>query len=486
MPRPSAFGWLSLFLSIASIGFAATALLLAKIGLDGQARLSESNVQLSKELAAVPEIVTRSVADALPPPPPPTDASLNTANPKTTSSTATPKAPTIRWTRSPTEIQPELLEEEMQQLVDVLKGQYSSNSEALHVAALMKAQTRQFAEAQALWSECLRLAPDKELFYINVASIGMEQGNNDLALSILNQGVHRGFGSLDLIQHLGIVLSKLGKHEESLQRVEAGLQKFPNAVPLLLLSGQAYLELGQYPQSESQFRKAMELGADTSSLYVGLGNACVRQGKREEGSRYLKIYADRVAQDKLSGQDRYDKLSNQEIKQTAIAVFTEAAAFYFRQKDKLQAERLLMRCVAIAPEDLSGLRALADLYFKNKMLAEERFVRERILELGTSRFSDYLDLAKVCAQLNDNESAEAVLKSAMTSNPLSIEPLATLAQFYLQSNRLDHAKWYAQQSIERQPSAEGFRFLASICHLQKDAIGEVEAIRLAKQLEAKP
>ena len=120
------------------------------------------------------------------------------------------------------------------------------------------------------------------------------------------------------------------------------------------------------------------------------------------------------------------------------------------------------------------------------MLAEERLVRERIIEVGSDRFGDYIDVAKVCAQMGDRESAEANLKLAMALYPQAVEPYAALSQMQLESGRLESAKWYAQQSLERQPSAEGFRFLASICNQQQDALGEAEALRLAKQLEKKP
>jgi tetratricopeptide (TPR) repeat protein len=461
---------------VVAIGVAVTALLLPKTCLEGQANLADSQSKLAKELATIPQVIAQSLAASNPP-------TISPIRPATLPIT---KRPTIRLTLTPIDVRSEVLEDEMALLVDSLGAQYPNNAEAKHVAALMKAQTRKFEEAQSLWSECIRLAPDKELYYVNVASIAMEQGKDALALEVLMKGIDRGFGSLDIVHHLGLALIKLGKHEETLQRMESDLKKFPNAIPLLLLFGQAQLELGQFAQSEASFRKAMDLGADTPSLYVGLGNACIRQGLRDEGSRYLKIYADRIAKDHLSGHERYQALNTKEIKQTAISVFTEAAAFCYRQNNALQTERLLMRCVAIAPNSLSGLRALADLYFKQQMLPEERVVRERILEIGTDRFSDFLDLAKVCAQLNDAESAEATLKLATAHHPQSIEPFAALSQLYLQANRLEHAKWYAQQSIERQPTADGFRFLASICKLQKDALGESEAMRHAKLLEAKP
>lgn len=397
---------------------------------------------------------------------------------------APPRA-SIKIVREPIETAVESLERELELLGHSLQAQHAKVPEALHVVALLKAQTRKFSEAQSLWQECIRLDSKKELYYINLASTAMEQGNDELALTTLRKAFEQGFDSLDVSHHFAIALSKKGLYEESVSTVEKTLKKYPNAASQWLILGQSQLELGKLSEAEASMRRAMELGISSPSVYVGLGNACVRQGKRDEGNQFLRTYAELMSRDKLSGQERYQTLSNQEIKRTAIHVFTEAATFYFRAKDIRQTERLLSRCVAIDPSSANGLRALADLYFKTKKLAEERLVRERIVELGSTRFSDYLDLAKVCAQMEDREQAEANLKLAINVLPNSIEPIAALAQMLSESERLDDARWYAQQSLELEPSAAGFRFLASICKKQKDSQGESEALQYAIQLESK-
>ena len=117
--------------------------------------------------------------------------------------------------------------------------------------------------------------------------------------------------------------------------------------------------------------------------------------------------------------------------------------------------------------------------------AEERAIRERILELGSTEFSDFINLAKVCASLGDLESAEAVLKQSAAVSPLSHLSYAGLSEFYLQNHKLENARWYAQQAIERQPSPDAFRFLAGICKRLNDVTGETEALKCAEQMQGK-
>ena len=78
------------------------------------------------------------------------------------------------------------------------------------------------------------------------------------------------------------------------------------------------------------------------------------------------------------------------------------------------------------------------------MLAEERAVRERIIELNPGAFNHYLNLAKVSAQLGDLESAEATLKMANHPfSPAAAEPYSALSQFNGEAGKLDKARWYA-------------------------------------------
>lgn len=462
--------WLALFVSLAvaavGSGLAYYSISLVQATMDRQAKLAEENDFLKQNVEALKQGQEKLQ-----------DRILLEAETKRTAA--------IKLPLEPVEITSEALQDELEGVAASMQTQMPNLPEALHVIAIYKAQTRQYSDAQKLWQQCIKLAPKQELYYINLASIAMEQGNNDLALNTLRQGQTLGFDSYDMVHHLSLALSNEGEFEEVVQVVEASLKKFSGAAAQWLVLGQAQLELGQAEKAEASFRKAMELGADGPSVYVGLGNACIRAGKAQEGKEYLQKYVELKGRDSLTGAERYQVLSNQEIKRTATTVFTEAATVYFKQKDPFQTEKLLMRCVVLDPDSRSALRALADFYYQSKLLPEERVVRERIVDLGTEQFSDYLSLAKVCALLQDRSAAEAVLKMAMVRYPRSIDPYAALAQVYLEDGRLMHARWYAQQSIEQQPSAEGFRFLASICEKMKDANGAAEALEFAKKLEGK-
>ena len=67
----------------------------------------------------------------------------------------------------------------MERVVLDLQNRFPKLPDALHVAAMMKAQTRQYSEARKLWEECTRLAPKQEIYCVNLASTAMEIGDNE-------------------------------------------------------------------------------------------------------------------------------------------------------------------------------------------------------------------------------------------------------------------------------------------------------------------
>ena len=275
-----------MLMSVVAIGSAVVALLMTRTALDNQVNIAESQ-------AALMELKTTLQAQ-----PVPTQPTLAAAQKQPS---VLPR-PTIRMVRESMDVSSESLEDELEQVVTSLQIQYPKLPDALHVVAMMKAQTRKYAEAQELWQQCTRLAPKQEMYYVNLASVAMEQGSDEFAAKTLQQAVDQGLESFEISYHLGIAKSRLGAYEDAIEITEKALKKYPTAASLWLILGQAQLELEKNQEAETSFRKALEFGASSPAVYVGLGNACVRQGKREEGTKFLKTYSELKSQDKLSGQ----------------------------------------------------------------------------------------------------------------------------------------------------------------------------------------
>jgi tetratricopeptide (TPR) repeat protein len=397
--------------------------------------------------------------------------------------TATPPSimlPTVAVSASPDQLQ-----EEMGQVAAELRTQYPDLPEALHVAAMMHAQFRQTEEAEKLWRKCVELAPDKEQYRVNLAAVAMDRGNSELAAETLQDTLDAGMESEHVLYHLAVALTNLGRCEEAVEVSRRGLSLAPKSPALRQVLGEAQLKLGEAAEAESNLRTAIELGAQSGSIYFALANARARQGKHDEAAEARAKYAELTKEKPLEVQERFQILSTAEARSTAVTILMEAAAVHSWQSNSLEAERLLLRALALHPGSVASCQALAQLYYAAQMPAEERVVRRRLAEIEPHNFDHYLNLAKVSAQLGESEGAEAALKLSIAARPAAPEGYATLAEFYLESGQPSKARWFAQEAVRRAPTADGYELLASTCRLMGDSPGAEAAVALARQLDPK-
>ena len=336
---------------------------------------------------------------------------------------------------------------------------------------------------RALWRRCLELDPNNVGYAVNLAAIAMDRGSAESALQTLQQAIDRGFSSPDLFYHQAIALTQVGKCAEAEAAIQKSLAVEPQSASCWLVLGQAQLKEGKLAEAEASLRKAIELGSKIASAYFALGNACARQGKQEEAAKYRELFQQLSASEPMESQERYKILSTAEARRIAVVTLCEAAAVHSWGEDFLEAERLFLRALALDPANADTCRALAAVYRSARKAAEERVVQRRLVDLEPRRFMNYVDLAKISAELGDPESAEAMLKLAVAVRPEAAEGYATLAQFHLQAGRANYARWYAQEAVRREPSADGYLFLASTCRLLGDVADADAAVATARKLD---
>ncbi|MEX2173658.1 MAG: tetratricopeptide repeat protein [Pirellulaceae bacterium] len=445
-------------------------------------------------LAAVAAAVGLSVVYLLPTgqePNSPAGPEANAAAPEAAATDRRSAASDPSSRREPTIILPtaalfasaEQLQQETQRVAEELRSRFPSLAEALHVAAMMHAQLRQTAQAEKLWQQCIELSPENPQYYVNLAAVAMDRGDSEMAASTLQKAVDQASDSPDVLHHLGVALTNLGRSEEAERVLQQALAAYPDSPSHTLVLGQAQLKLGKAAEAEATLRRAIDLGSRSAAAYFALANACAQQGKDEAAAQYRQKYTELSAAQPIAAEQRFQVLSTAEARRTAVAILTEAAAVHAAQDDSLEAERLLLRALALDPANFAACRSLGDLYQAAGMAAEERVVRRRLVEIEPGRFENFFHLAQASAQLGEPESAEAALKLAISIRPEAAIGYTTLAQFYLESRRAPQARWYAQEAVRREPTAEGYILLASTCRLLDDPASAQAAFDMARQLD---
>jgi tetratricopeptide (TPR) repeat protein len=310
----------------------------------------------------------------------------------------------------------------------------------------------------------------------------MERGNDEAAVTLLEGVRDRVQPTPEYYHQLGRALTKLGRLEEARTTLAAGAQAFPDSPEIGLQLGQTQLQLGQFAEAEASLRQATAAGADPETGWFALANALARQGKQDEAADFRKrlaeLKASRQDQDRAQFQSRYLAA----VRRIAVPTMSRAALVYHDQGDPEEAERLLLRAIALDPAAVEPYAVLAGMLRGGNRTADLRLVHERLVEVEPQNAVHYLNLASVASQLGDFDAAEPLLQRAVELRPDVAIGYTALAQLYLRMDRPQQARWSAEAALRRQPTAEGYLLLAAACQTLGDAPAAQAAVAEARQL----
>jgi tetratricopeptide (TPR) repeat protein len=108
------------------------------------------------------------------------------------------------------------------------------------------------------------------------------------ALSILEKELERSPGAPDLVAQRAWLLCDLGRPDEALAAIDAGLAAVPDHAVLQMIRGEALLKKRDYEGARSALTRSLELAGENIRTEYLLGLAYVALGETEKASRYFE------------------------------------------------------------------------------------------------------------------------------------------------------------------------------------------------------
>lgn len=394
--------------------------------------------------------------------------------------------PTVVLSLKAADVAAEELRTELFQLGEKLLAQFPKVPEALHVVAGMYADLQRVTEAERIWQDCIRLSPQHVGPYVGLATAAMEQGKDEEAVAILQRGLSAGCASPELDHQLAAALTKLGRLDEAAEVLQRGLKAFSTCAENWLQLGQVQIQLSRFAEAEASLRQAIDRGTDDGSVYFSLATACARQGKQEEAAKYRELFSRRKAAQEFAKDTPFQVRYDAQLRKIAIASICQAGTVYDRQGDSAEAERLLLRALALAPDHLVVCGELAAFYRRQGRLADARVVQRRMVDIQPDNCVHYVNLASLASQLGDYAGAEAAFKQVVGLRPDLAVGYSGLAQLYLQTGKLEQARWFAEAALRMEPTApdetvQTYLVLAATCQRLGDQAAAETALAEARK-----
>ena len=438
-------------------------------------------VLLAGGCLAAAAVICLVIASRLPLPP-----LSDEASPAPDAQAAISAEPTITLAIEPAPVSAEQLRSELKDLGTALVEQFPRVPQALHVAAQLSADLQQTTDAIATWRRCIEIAPQQPGPYVGLATALMAVGKDDEAVGLLRQGLADGCSSPDMHRQLAAALTKLGNLDEAETTLQQGMRSFSPSPEDWRQLGQVQLELGKFEQAEASLRQALDQGLASDNVLFSLATACARQGKDEEAARFRDRFAKRREErssTQVQFQDRYDD----QLRRIAVVALANAGAVYAHNGQAAEAERLLLRSNALAPDSSAVCAEIASLMRKQGRMADALVAHRRLLALEPQVAEHYVNAASMAMLVGDTRLAESTLKELIGKRPGLAVGYSNLARVYLQTGEAKQARWFAEAALKQSAAAPDeslntYVLLAAACQQEGDVQAARQALETARRL----
>jgi len=375
--------------------------------------------------------------------------------------------------------------EEVHEVVDRLVHSFPNQPDAFETKARMELWRGNTAEAQKSWKRCLEGNPNYEYAYYGLGAIAADKGDCAVAADWFRKALALDPTSSETRVQLGHALINTGQPKEAITVLEHDIASDRTPTRRFVLLGMASMQIADYAMAKAYYEAAIRNDPNHANAYKGLTDACLRLGLKDESRKYLEKFNQLRSEEQEIRKDQragYDDLVAARVQ--AAIFLTDAGRVYLVRKQPSEAERLCKRAAALDPKAVSCRQALAWLLYQQGRTGMAAAVLREIAALEPKNPVYPLEIGRLLVQLRELNAAEVAFQQARTLAPQDPQTHATLAEFYLASDRkLPEALSLARKAVDLHNSAGNYARLALACEKNGDLPGAVAAIEQAVRRE---
>jgi len=143
-------------------------------------------------------------------------------------------------------------------------------------------QAGQLQKAEEMYIKIISLVPDHGDACHLLGFLSLQQGNNELAASLIKKAINIDSNSPLFYNSLGLVCSALGRQKEAIDNYQAALSIHPNYAETHHNLGNVLREIGKYEEAAICYQQALKMSPGNAELHHHLGRILEGLGKCDE------------------------------------------------------------------------------------------------------------------------------------------------------------------------------------------------------------
>jgi predicted O-linked N-acetylglucosamine transferase (SPINDLY family) len=162
-------------------------------------------------------------------------------------------------------------------------AQKPDDLEAMHLLAVLLAQTQRATESVQMLRKILTRRPDWAAAHGNLANVLVATGELEPAIAEYRRAVELSPQFVEAHSNLSNALRLAGRYEEAIAAARAALTIRPNHAPAFVNLGYALDARGDKSQAAAAYEKAISIRPDFAEAYSNLGTVYASLGRLDDG-----------------------------------------------------------------------------------------------------------------------------------------------------------------------------------------------------------
>jgi len=255
------------------------------------------------------------------------------------------------------------------------------------------------------------------------------------------------------IANVGRVLNWAKKYDESVRRLEKGVEKYPNDPVIHHYLGVAKYKLGDKERALQEFTRALEIDPKMVNSQKKIVEIFINEGKNEKAVNLLKDIINKGAETSkihfslalaYANMKKFD-LAEKEYKEAlkgdpkSAEIYNNLGNLYKQRGDKNHALEMYKKATELNPNLWNVYYNMGTYYYEMDLFEEAELQFRKVVELKPDNIDSHSALADIYDKLGDFELAEKKYNDALDLDPSSPSAHRDIGMFYSKNRMFKEA-----------------------------------------------
>ena len=330
--------------------------------------------------------------------------------------------------------------------------------DVIHQIANVALEKGEFAQAVALWRRALQMD--------QIAHVALEKGEFAQAAALWRRALQMDAQMPGVHLAMARALLGLGKQDDAIDELKAGLSLTPESPPTLYLLGLAHMQQDAFAQAAPYFRRVIALDPEHRDAHYGLLTVYRHLKEPKKAQEHARIFKSLMAQQNLaSSVDEFSQAQDLASFKTSVAVRAMEIADFYKQSGLMdRALTLFQRAEKRDPGNAQCHRKLAAFYQSQQQTAAALLQCQQLIALEPDNPENHVALFSLALELQAFDQAVPSLQRLIGLTPKQSLGYRELARVYLMTRQNSEAAWELASRAVRLESLADNHYVLGLAH----------------------